>query len=325
MPSPHRSFRRAFTLIELLVVIAIIAILIGLLLPAVQKVREAANRVECQNNLKQLGLAYHNYHDANRAFPPLWVIGETNPAAEPAHGWGVFILPYIEAGNISINYDMNGNVLLPTSATNRAAIQTRIKVMECPSSPDHEIYTNDVSPLLGYPAGSVTYQAAPSDYAPVAGVHSTAWNAIAATNAGGQREGFLEANKKTRMAQIQDGTSNTLLLAEVAGRPRHYVRGRDVTDPMNPQQGGGWGDPLASETWLGGSDETGTVVAGPCIVNCTNSHPLGSLLWNLYGFHTGGMNAVMGDGSVRFIGQNVSAVSVLYMVTRRKGEVIPST
>src|SRR5690242_13369521 len=102
---PMPTSRRAFTLIELLVVLAIIAMLIGLLVPAVQKVREAAARVQCQNNLRQLGIALHSYHDAQGAFPPGYLALAAYPDTTPGWGWGAFILPYIEQDNLHRQID----------------------------------------------------------------------------------------------------------------------------------------------------------------------------------------------------------------------------
>ena len=130
--------RGAFTLIELLVVIAIIAVLVGLLLPAVQKVREAAARMQCTNNLKQIGLALHNYHDGNNKFPPGYVDGNTNPNSTPDNdigpswGWAAFLLPYVEQGNIY--NQINFNQLAGTGVNAAVSLQV-LKVHTCPSDP----------------------------------------------------------------------------------------------------------------------------------------------------------------------------------------------
>ena len=134
MPSPS-SRRIGFTLIELLVVIAIIAILIGLLLPAVQKIRASANRMSCSNNLKQLGLAMHNYHDTNGFFPASsYTTGKPAPGNPSGtfHSWRAFTLDYIEQGNVGRMYDKNQNWFAPD---NLFAASTPIKTYICPSTP----------------------------------------------------------------------------------------------------------------------------------------------------------------------------------------------
>src|SRR5947209_6699415 len=150
--------RRAFTLVELLVVIAIIGTLVGLLLPAVQKVREAANRLKCQNNLKQIGLACHSYHDANQGFPPgyLATASYTDGATDttPGWGWGTFLLPYLEQDNLYRQIDRAQPV------QNSPAIQTTVKAYLCPSdAPPPSAF-----PLTG-PTGTSIVSAAPSSYA----------------------------------------------------------------------------------------------------------------------------------------------------------------
>src|SRR3954454_9796425 len=157
-----RADHRGFTLIELLVVIAIIAILIGLLLPAVQKVRESASRLKCANNLKQIGLACHNYHNTQKSFPPgyLAVSSYTDGTTDVAPGWGwaAFLLPYLEQDNLYRQLSLNQPI------QNSAAIQTVVKAYLCPmDSPPPSAFA-----LTG-PTGATVTMAAPSSYAATCG------------------------------------------------------------------------------------------------------------------------------------------------------------
>jgi len=160
----HNVRNRGFTLIELLVVIAIIAILIGLLLPAVQKVREAAARVSCQNNLKQLGLALHSYHDANNAFPPAaWRESIKDDASKSfsAYSWSYFLLPYFEQDALYKSVPFVRNGFDPAVSTNygpyQAAMQAQIKIMRCPSTTDEVTYDDNSRGVLVKQRYAVSY------------------------------------------------------------------------------------------------------------------------------------------------------------------------
>jgi prepilin-type N-terminal cleavage/methylation domain-containing protein len=159
--SPRR--RSAFTLIELLVVISIIAVLIGLIVPAVQKVRATANRISCMNNLKQLGVAYINYNSDHGKLPPVAISDLNKPT-----GWGPYVLPYIEQENLFRQY--NFTTPFYTSG-NQVVIKTRLNVFQCPATParnaNQDPYT---ATLIAFGNNAVTWQASPADYSPFGNV-----------------------------------------------------------------------------------------------------------------------------------------------------------
>jgi prepilin-type N-terminal cleavage/methylation domain-containing protein/prepilin-type processing-associated H-X9-DG protein len=192
-----------FTLIELLVAIAIIAALIGLLLPAVQKVREAAARIRCANNLHQIGLACHAYHDAHGTFPPGYAASASYPDTTPGWGWGAFLLPYLEQDNLYHQLDFGRPVeQLP-------AIQTPVRIYRCPS---------DSAPPEAFAITDVTLEqvalAAPSSYAATVGDDSCEADGVTGN-------GVFYRKSRTRIADITDGTSNTVLLGDRAWSQTH--------------------------------------------------------------------------------------------------------
>ncbi|MBM3994415.1 MAG: DUF1559 domain-containing protein [Planctomycetes bacterium] len=290
-----RCDRRGFTLIELLVVIAIIAILIGLLLPAVQKVRAAAARMQCGNNAKQIGLALHNYHDTRKFFPPGGVTTAMPQLGIPSgvnHGWAVFILPQLEQEPLFKSYNFSASW---NAAANKTAVATQVTALQCSASP-----TN----------GTLSGGAAVSDYAPVNLVDTAALAALGLVDNVAKSVGVLDVNFTARMADVTDGLSNTILIAEDAGRPQLWRAGVQVAG--STVSGAAWADRDAEYT-LHGFTANGTSNPGPCAVNCSNNN-------EIYSFHTGGANVVLGDGSVRFLSTSVSIRIVAAMITRSGGE-----
>src|SRR5262249_6226310 len=205
--------RNGFTLIELLVVIAIIAVLIGLLLPAVQKVREAANRMKCANNLKQAGLALHQFHDANGGFPPGEVVGpfpRLGVMTTVAHGSWTFLLPYLEQQALFDRYRKDLDFFYPG---NQPAVNQHLKVLQCPSAEPERVHAFQIVTQTG--------TAACIDYAPIREVDRTLAD-LGLIDQVGDYRGAMPPNFMRRLTDITDGTSQTILVAEDAGRPETW-------------------------------------------------------------------------------------------------------
>jgi prepilin-type N-terminal cleavage/methylation domain-containing protein/prepilin-type processing-associated H-X9-DG protein len=282
-----RKLRAAFTLIELLVVIAIIAVLIALLLPAVQQAREAARRTQCKNNLKQIGLAMHNYHDATNTFPPgylasaTYVDGATD--TQPGWGWAASILPYMEQSNLYNSANFNLPLQDPQNAT---VIQTYLSSYVCPSDPAP---SGPFSVPNG--TGTTVAKAAASSYAACNGNDQSD-----TTDATGN--GVFYRNSPTRMSNIIDGTSNTILVGEKAWSNANGIWSGAISGAvlvrgtLNPCQ------PVVA----GASYPAPTLVISHAHLNNASFDDDGSAgMDDFSSRHAGGAHFLFADGSVRFI------------------------
>jgi prepilin-type N-terminal cleavage/methylation domain-containing protein/prepilin-type processing-associated H-X9-DG protein len=318
-----RNARSAFTLVELLVVIAIIGILIALLLPAVQAAREAARRAQCSNNLKQIGLAFHNYHDTYRTFPMPYTLDTTTLNA---NSWGTRLLPFLEQQPLYDRFDLTAPMFSPIlfhTYDNQTPSQEHVGAFNCPSTPGGpRINDFELPPIFGFP---IPWKAASSDYCSANGFVND-WRDNYYTPVVGRPlshiHGVLrEPNECTRIAEILDGTSNTLMVIERAGANNLYRDGKMVEGggPGTGTAGGGWADPMNGEFWFAGSLYDGTSPSGhgPCLINCTNEDSRGA-----YSFHPGGIQILMADGSVQFVSETISTITFARVVIKADGEVI---
>ena len=307
---PKARKRIGLTLIELLVVIAVIGLLVALTLPAVQSAREAARRAACLNNLKQFGLALHNFHESHGTFPPGGV-GPVRgvPPGLKEHGLGTYLLPYLEQDALFRQYRWDVSYFDPP---NQAVVNTQLKVWQCPAAESNRVHDGS---RITVPPVAVPFQgtAACADYA---GMHLVNPGLLLTglVDPVNNYFGIFEVNRTTRLAEVLDGTSQTIMMAECAGRPKLW-QGRIVV-PDAWLSGGPW----ASRSMLFGQGATpdGTALFGPCAVNCTNNR-------EVYSFHPTGANAVFADGSVHFLRADLNIRVFARLVTRAGGEVVSST
>ena len=296
--------RHGFTLIELLVVIAIIAILVALLLPAVQQAREAARRSSCKNNLKQIGLALHNYHDTYRVFPQ-GAMGQASPtsATAPKNNmtWHVHILPMMEEGALYDGFDMN---LYYGATVNVTNAQNSVTPYFCPSARNADKESNVTNvPTAHYvgvagPFGAVT-GASPARNYQFAGTSANAQGGIA-------QSGILTMNQTRQMADVVDGTSNTFIVMEYSGR-----RESSGTSPYRP--------------WQQGASSSGADAAMYCCKNikkAINERPayyVGSDPNHRFNDvcasspHKGGAQFCLADGGVRFVSENINFTTYQFL------------
>jgi prepilin-type N-terminal cleavage/methylation domain-containing protein len=289
--------RRAFTLIELLVVIAIVSILIGLFLPAVQKVREAANLVSCRNNLKQIGLALHNHHDTKGAFPVGYYDPTPWPTLDngPGWGWGAYLLPFLEQDNLHRQINFNVDVGDPANAV---ALATFLKCYFCPSDQLNTNYTIT-------DGGSRTWVIAQASY-----VACNGNDGVDDFTTPPHTGAFVRAVTGYRIADITDGLSNTLFVGDRTSKLSYCTWMGGPTGAINPF--------LEAPANFGAEVTLLMCHAGPTGPNSPGVFDADSTSSP----HRLGVPFVFGDGSVHFLNNSLAIPVWMALATRAGGEAV---
>lgn len=329
----HSTVRRGFTLIELLVVIAIIAILVALLLPAVQQAREAARRTQCKNSLRQLGLALHNYHDTHSTFPPAGIVGppvggsRVEPMSGPMFSWIAMILPQMDQSPLYNQFVFERSVLDQPNEPQARSIPT----IRCPSETDSDTSYSHPNRTNGKVFAKGTYAAFVSPY-----------HVEYQTTA----PGVLSTNTSNRMRDVTDGTSTTLMLTEIRAYNHEQDQRGAWALPWNgstqialdahPVSSTGWDTPRPSMVYaiqmpnsLGPvadrlydcPDPAGAQLAGmPCSVAAANAISRNGWLSSApRSQHVGGVQVLYADGHATFLSDNIDRVIFTYLVHRSDG------
>lgn len=354
----RRRFQSGFTLVELLVVIAIIGILVGMLLPAVQQVREAARRISCANNVRQLGLAMLNYESAFKHFPPGFSSSPTNDGtvasgvhvnpntwnAAPGWGWGAHLLPYIEGKNVHDQIDFEVPIW---ASQHRNIIQTQLPLFLCPSSSgNNQAFTVvDQNEAPYSPDGNSPVVLGRAHYVANHGQES-AWGREAGADVTGTvftdiysfttkivnisgdvsrvADGPFYRNSKTRMSEVRDGTTNSIFLGEHSSRLSDktwvgVVPGAAVHPKFSSPENGPDGAATMVLYHMGPSGGEMDITGFPII------HPVNFPTYHvgqMYSEHPGGGNVCMGDASVHFLSESMDMITWAELSSINEGEVI---